>query len=140
MLEFLKVFAAWLHDNDLIPVEVEDTDTGEDRNNKTYLMNLPEDVPNVVCVRQYNMRLAPLVAKDACVRYIQIIVRNTHHATAIQSIDKIFQFLKERPDFIEDISEDYWVIIDCTSGPAKLDEDSQGRYLYSLSIPITTKS
>lgn len=140
MLDFLKAFLRWLNEHNLVPSEVEVTDVGEDRNNKTFLMNLPEDVPNVVCIRQYNMRLAPLVAKDACVRYIQIIVRNEKHEKAIQDIENIFNFLKVRPDFIEDISEDYWVIIDCTTGPAKMDEDSQGRYLYSLSVPITTKS
>lgn len=140
MLEFLRAFARWLHAENIIPAEVEVSATGEDRNNKTYLMNLPEDVPNVICVRQYNMRLAPLVAKDACVRYIQIIVRNENHEKAITDSEKIFQFLKVRPDFIEDMDENYWVIIDCTNGPAKMDEDSQGRYLYSLSFPITTKS
>lgn len=140
MLEFLQAFAKWLNLQGLIPVEVTDTDIGEDRNNKTYLMNLPEDVPNVVCVRQYNMRLSSLVAKDACVRYIQIIIRDENHAKAISDSEKIFQFLKIRPDFIEDMDENYWVIIDCNNGPAKMDEDSQGRYLYSLSFPITTKS
>lgn len=140
MLEFLKAFVKWLNSQDIIPAEVKDTDVGEDRDNKTYLMNLPEDVPNVFCVRQYNMRLAPLVAKEACVRYVQIIVRNEKHQQAILDSEKIFQFLKVRPEFIEDMDDDYWVIIDCTNGPAKMDEDSQGRYLYSLSFSITTKS
>ena len=140
MLEFLKAFVVWLNGQEILPKEVEETDMGDDRNNKTYLMNLPEDVPNVFCVRQYNMRLAPLVAKDACVRYIQIIVRNERHERAILDSEKIFQFLKNRPDFIEDMDDNYWVIIDCNSGPVKMDEDSQGRYLYSLSFPITTKS
>jgi len=140
MLEFLKAFALWLHEHDILPREVEASDAEVDRNDKTYLMNLPEDAPNVFCIRQYNMRLAPLVAKEACVRYIQIIVRNENHERAIQDSEKIFQFLKIRPDFIEDISPEYWVIIDCNAGPVKLDEDSQGRYLYSLSFPITTKS
>lgn len=140
MLEFLRAFAAWLHSQGIVPVEVQDTDVGIDRNDKTYLMNLPEDVPNVCCIRQYNMRLAPLVAKDACVRYIQIIFRNEKHAKAINDSEAAFQFLKIRPDFIEDMDDNYWVIIDCSNGPVKMDEDSQGRYLYSLSLPITTKS
>lgn len=140
MLDFLKAFITWLNLEGIIPKEVKETDIGEDRNNKTYLMNLPEDVPNVICVRQYNMRLSSLIAKDACVRYIQIIVRNENHEKAILDSEKIFQFLKVRPNFIEDIDDKYWVIIDCTNGPAKLDEDSQGRYLYSLSFPVTTKS
>lgn len=140
MLEFLHAFVAWLASQDILPKEVLETDIGNDRNNKTYLMNLPEDAPNVICVRQYNMRLAPLVAKDACVRYIQIIVRNENHEQAMLKSDQIFQFLKTRPDFIEDIPPDYWIIIACSSGPAKMDEDAQGRYLYSLSFPVTTKS
>ena len=140
MLEFLHVFVSWLADQGVIPREVDENDIGEEREDKTYLMNLPADASNVVCVRQYNMKLAPLVDKGACVRYIQIIVRNCVHSKAITLSDQIYQFLKIRPEFIEDISSDYWVIIDCTSGPIKLDEDKQGRYQYSISIPITTKS
>ncbi len=140
MLEFLRMFVSWLSAQDIIPREVTEEDVGEERENKTYLMNLPEDVSNVFCVRQYNMRTASLVAKDACVRYIQIIVRNKRHDDAIRLSEKIFQFLKIRPDFIEDIAEDWWVIIDCKQGPVKMDEDSQGCYQYSISLPITTKS
>ena len=140
MLEFLPAFVLWLSEQGIIPREVTDEDIGDERIDKTYLMNLPEDVDNVVCVRQYNMRLASLVAKDACVRYIQIIVRNKRHDDAISLSEKIFQFLKIRPNVIEDISEDHWVIIDCKRGPVKMDEDSQGRYQYSISLPITTKS
>lgn len=140
MLYFLRTFVSWLVSQNLIPREVLDTDMGEDRDNKTYLMNLPEDVPNVFCIRQYNMRLAPLVAKDACVRYIQIIVRNTNHELAATQSEQIFQFLKDRPEYIEDIAPDLWVIIACGNGPVKMEEDKQGRYLYSLSLPITTKS
>lgn len=140
MLEFLKALVAWLNAQGIIPAEVTETDIEEDRNNKTYLMNLPEDVPNVFCIRQYNMRLSSLIAKDVCVRYIQIIVRDEKHAQAMQSIEKVFQFLKNRPDFIEEMDDNYWVIIDCNNGPVKIDEDSQGRYMYSLSLSITTKS
>lgn len=140
MLEFLHVFVSWLAAQGIIPREVTETDIGDERENKTYLMNLPEDASNVFCVRQYNMRTASLVAKEACVRYIQIIVRNKRHDDAISLSEKIYQFLKRRPDFIEDITDDWWVIIDCTRGPVKMDEDSQGRYQYSISLPITTKS
>lgn len=140
MLEFLTAFSKWLNLQGIIPEEVKETDIGEDRNNKTYLMNLPEDVANVFCVRQYNMRLASLIAKEACVRYIQIITRNENHAKAMEDSNTIFQFLKERPSFIEDMDDHYWVIIDCINGPVKLDEDSQGRYLYSISFPVTTRA
>lgn len=140
MLEFLHVFVEWLNSQAIIPREVSEADIGEDREDKTYLMNLPEDVMNVICVRQYNERLAPLVAKDACVRYIQIIVRNSSHEQAITKSEQIFQFLKIRPDFIEDMDENYWIIIDCKNGPVKMDEDKQGNYMYSISLPITTKS
>lgn len=140
MLEFLHAFIKWLNSQGIIPREVTEEDIGEDREDKTYLMNLPEDAMNVICVRQYNERLTPLVAKDACVRYIQIIVRNNNHLQAIDTSEQIFQFLKVRPDFIEDMDENYWVIIDCKSGPIKMDEDKQGNYMYSISLPITTKS
>lgn len=140
MLDFLRTFCMWLANQGIIPREVTENDIDEEREDKTYLMNLPDDASNVVCVRQYNMRLAPLVAKEACVRYIQIIVRNVNHNKAINLSEQIYQFLKIRPEFIEDISPDYWVIIDCTKGPIKLEEDKQGRYQYSISIPITTKS
>lgn len=140
MLEFLHAFVDWLASQGIIPRELSESDIGDERNNKTHLQNLPEDVPNAICVRQYNMRLSSLVAKDACVRYIQIIARHEKHVTAISQIEKVFQFLKKRPENIEDISPSYWVIIDCVNGPEKLEEDSQGRYLYSLSFPVTTKS
>lgn len=140
MLEFLQQFVLWLSNQEIIPREVNDHDVGEERENKTYLMNLPEDASNVVCVRQYNMKLASLVNKEACVRYIQIIVRNQVHSKAIMLSEQIYQFLKMRPELIEDITPNLWVIIDCTNGPVKLDEDKQGRYQYSLSVPITTKS
>ena len=51
MEEFLHLFSSWLNSQGIIPREAEITDLGEDRNDKTYLMNLPEDVTNCYCVR-----------------------------------------------------------------------------------------
>ena len=139
MEEFLRFFAEWLTTNKLLPREVTVADKGSEREDKTYLMNLPEDVANCFCVRQYNQRVHTLVAKDACVRYIQIIARNTSHVTAMNSIEKIYNFLINRPELIEDVNG-RWMIIDCCQGPTKMKEDSQGNYLYSISFPVTTKS
>ena len=140
MEEFLHTLVTWLCAQGLLPREALVTDRGIDRNDKTYLMNLPEDVADCYCVRQYNQRLHSIVAKEASVRYIQIIARNQNHSKALKNIETVYKFLINRPELIEDISEDTWVIIDCQKGPVKLNEDSQGNYLYSLSFPITTKS
>lgn len=140
MEEFLHTLVTWLCAQGILPREATVTDRADDRNDKTYLMNLPEDVTDCYCVRQYNQRLHSIVAKDASVRYIQIIARNQNHSKALENIEAVYKFLINRPEPIEDISEDTWVIIDCQKGPVKLNEDSQGNYLYSLSFPITTKS
>lgn len=140
MEEFLHIFSFWLYTQRIIPREAEVTDVGEDRNDKTYLMNLPSDVTNCYCVRQYNQRLHSLVAKEAGVRYVQILVRNQNHSLALHNIETVYKFLINRPEIIEDIAPDWWVIIDCQQGPEKMNEDSQGNYLYSLSFAITTKS
>ena len=134
MEEFLHTLVAWLCAQGILPREVLVTDKGMDRNDKTYLMNLPEDVADCYCVRQYNQRLHSLVAKDASVRYIQIIVRNQKHSLALANIENVYKFLINRPELIEDITDNMWVIIDCQQGPVKMNEDSQGNYLYSLSF------
>ena len=140
MEEFLHTLVTWLNSYNILPREVLDTDKEDEREDKTYLMNLPEDVSNCYCVRQYNQRLNPSVTKDAGVRYVQIIIRNQKHAKALADSDKVFRFLLNKSGYIEDITEDLWAIINCQQGPVKLKEDSQGNYLYSLSFPITTKS
>lgn len=140
MEEFLHIFSNWLCEQGILPREAILTDRDSEREDKTYLMNLPEDVTNCYCVRQYNQRLHTLAGKEACVRYIQVVVRNQKHASALVNIEKVYKFLISRPEFIEDITSDWWVIIDCNKGPEKLNEDSQGNYLYSLSFPVTTKS
>ena len=139
MLKFLSAFIAWLYSQDIIPQEVTELDIGTDRENKTYLMNFPDDASNVVCVRQYNQRLNTDVCRDACIRYIQILVRNTSHVDAISLTEKVFQFMKERPEMIEDMDSDYWVLIQCTNGPSQIEQDQQGRYVYGISFPITTQ-
>ena len=59
---------------------------------------------------------------------------------ALTNIENVYKFLINRPELIEDITDNMWVIIDCQQGPIKMNEDSQGNYLYSLSFAITTKS
>ena len=62
MEEFLHTLVTWLCAQGILPREALVTDRGIDRNDKTYLMNLPEDVTNCYCVRQYNQRLHSIVA------------------------------------------------------------------------------
>jgi hypothetical protein len=140
MEEFLHIFSSWLNNQDIIPPEVLITDKLTERQNKTYLMNMPIDITDCYCVRQYNQKVKSLVGKEACVRYIQILVRNKQHKIALAQIEKVYKFMINRPEFIEDINDDWWVIIDCKAGPNKLNEDAQGNYLYSLSFAVTTKS
>lgn len=136
MLEFLHAFVLWLSTLDIMPPEADATTT-EDR---TYLMSLPDTPDNVYFIQQYNEALNSLIAPDTCVRYLQIIVRNKEHLKCIEQSTGVFDFLKKRPDFIEEMPNGQWILINCPHGIKKLEEDAQGRFSYSLSFNITTKS
>lgn len=138
MLEFLKFFARWLFEQGVVPPEVTDEDAGEAREDKMWLQQWPEDVLNAYCIRQYRGKLPSLPTKDAGVRQIQIMVRNRNHMTCIEQIEKVFNFLKDRPEMIEDLDETHWAIISCTRPPVKLEDDKEGNYRYSLSFSVTT--
>jgi hypothetical protein len=135
MLEFLRILVTFLSAANIIPPEVQDADVDRE---KTYLMHLPDDPDNIVMVREYESNLPTLVNKTAGVRRIQFIIRNANHEQCIIQAEKIFNFLKNRPELIEDLSSSCWVIFDIRKGPVKLDDDERGRVLYSLSLPITT--
>lgn len=138
MLEFLKFFAKWLNEQGVLPPEVEATDKGEARENKTWLQQWPEDVANAYCIRQYRGRLPDLPKKDAGVRQIQILVRNRSHIECLTRIEALFNFLKDRPEMIEDLDDEHWAIISCTKPPVKLEDDKESNYRYSLSFSVTT--
>lgn len=137
MYTFLMTFTQWLIDNGVIPVMVDAADPI--RENKTYIMYLPDDVHNCVCVTQYDQTHNSLIYQEACLKYLQIIVRNTSHNEAITLADKIHKYLINRPEPIEFIG-DRWVVINCTYGPQKMDNDAQGNYKYAIQFKVTTSS
>ncbi len=138
MLEFLKFFTQWLNAQGVMPPEVSEEDTGEARENKTWLQQWPEDIDNAYCIRQYRGRLPGLPQKDAGVRQLQIMVRNRSHLTCLTQIEMVFNFLKDRPEMIEDLDSEHWAIIYCTKPPVKLEDDARGNSRYSLSFSVTT--
>lgn len=138
MLEFLKFFTSWLNAQGVMPPEVSEEDTGEARENKTWLQQWPEDIDNAYCIRQYRGRLPELPKKDAGVRQLQIMVRNRSHLTCLTQIERVFNFLKDRPEMIEDLDSEHWAIIYCTKPPVKLEDDARGNSRYSLSFSVTT--
>lgn len=138
MQEFLRFFAKWLYEQGVLPPEVTEDDKGEARENKTWLQQWPEDVMDAYCIRQYRGRLPDLPIKDAGVRQIQIMVRNRSHVTCLTQIEEVFNFLKDRPEMIEDLDDTHWAIISCTRPPVKLEDDKVGNYRYSLSFSVTT--
>lgn len=138
MLEFLKFFTQWLNAQGVMPPEVSEEDTGEARENKTWLQQWPEDIDNAYCIRQYRGRLPGLPTKDAGVRQLQIMVRNRSHLICLTQIETVFNFLKDRPEMIEDLDSEHWAIISCTKPPVKLEDDARGNTRYSLSFSVTT--
>lgn len=118
-----------------MPAEVQRTDTDRE---KTYLQDLPDLPDNVYCLRWYDTSLPTLVGKQTGVYYVQVIVRNKSHAQALTNINKLWRFLINRSEPIEDIAQNCWVIFDVQSGPIDLGRDKKGNYLYSLNIPIKT--
>lgn len=138
MLEFLQFFASWLNSQGVMPPEISDTDTGVDRENKTWLQQWPEDIDNAYCIRQYRGRLPGFPFKDAGVRQVQILVRNRSHLVCLTQIEAIFDLLHKRPEMIEDLDESHWAIISCTKPPVKMEDDARGNSRYSLSFSVTT--
>lgn len=136
MLDFLHALVAFLAANNVLPAEVTPDDTNRE---KTYLQNLPDTPAKVCCVRLYDTSLPTLVGKQAGVHRVQVLMRNSNHAEVLNDIYKLWQFLINRPELIEDISPDFWVIFDVQSGPIPAGRDEKGNYLYSLNIPIKTK-
>ena len=137
-LKDLIIFFNSCKDDDDIPIcppeiQVEDIDR-----EKSYLFDLPTEPENVYVFKEYNTKVPTLVDKQFGVRYVQIIVRNKSNKIAYANINRIWKFLLKRPDFIEDINEHRWCIFDIRSGPVKLENDTKGNYLWSLSFPVTT--
>ena len=136
MEEFLHVFVAFLAAAKVIPPEVTSEDTERE---KTYLQSLPDDPDNVYCFRIYDGALPTLTDKQAGVYRIQATVRNHSQTQALANVSTLWRFLIARPEFIEDIGNGYWVIIDAQSVPIPVGRDEKGNYLYTLNFPVKTK-
>lgn len=137
MKEFLSALVAFMAANGIIPEEIEAS--SGDREG-TYINYVPDDPDNIISVIQYEGKAPTIGGKGFVVRYVQFYIRNTSNRAAETQIEQIFQFVNNRPDYIEDISEDYWVIFDTNQTPVRLKSDTRNRFLYSLSVPIKTKS
>lgn len=132
---FLNDLVEFFADNDVMPPEVTPQDTDRE---KTYLQNLPATPDKVCCVRLYDTDLPTLANKQTGVYRIQVIMRNRNHTTVFDDIYKLWKFLINRPEYIEDLN-DYFVIFDAQKGPIPLGQDEKGNYLYSLNFPVKTK-
>lgn len=119
----------------ICPPEVQVNDIERE---KSYLFDLPTEPENVYVFKEYNVKVPTLVDKQAGVRYVQVIVRNRSNKIAYANINRLWKFLLKRPEFIEDINDHRWCIFDVRSGPVKMENDTKGNYLWSLSFPVTT--
>lgn len=135
-MEFLQALVAFFAANGVLPAEVTPSDTNRE---KTYLQNMPEEPHKAYCVRIYDADLPTLVDKQAGVFRVQVLMRNKKHAPVMADAYKLWRFLINRPELVEDISPEYWAIFDVRQGPNPLGQDEKGNYLYSLNIPIKTK-
>lgn len=136
MLSFLRAFVYFLYVNGVLPPEYTTVEGSEEN---TYLMFLPDEPDTLCSVIPYDSAVPTIGGKGFGVIYLQIIFRSLNHEEVLNKINKLFEFLSSRTEFIEDIDENYWVIIDTVKLPTKLENDEKGRYRYSLSFPVTTK-
>ncbi len=134
-MAFLNDLVAFFATNGVMPAEVTSSDTNRE---KTYLQYLPAEPDNVWCAKIYDTDVPSLVGKQAGVYRIQIIARNKSHGTVFNNIYKLWQFLINRPEFIETINGNY-VIFDAQQGPIPTGQDEKGNYLYTLNFPVKTK-
>lgn len=134
-MAFLNDLVAFFYDNGVMPAEI--TASSTDREG-TYLQYLPDSPNNAWCAKVYATDAPALAGKQSGVVHVQIIARNESHGTVFNSINTLWQFLLNRPEFIEDF-EDYFVIFAAQSGPIPTGRDEQGNYLYTLNFPVTTK-
>lgn len=147
MYQFLKVLSDWLIAQNVIPPVA--TSEDEEQENKTFWQNMPDDtggIGNCYLLKEYDSKGDSLKNKEMLLHAVQIIVRNVSHTQAMIKSEIIYKFLHNRPEDIEDIEwldeegkkHNGYFIIRCDNGPAKLKEDAQGRFQYSVSFYVTT--
>lgn len=134
-MAFLNDLVAFFASNNVMPAEVTSSDTNRE---KTHLQYLPAEPDNVWCAKIYDTDVPTLVGKQAGVYRIQVIARNKSHSKVFNDIYKLWQFLINRPELIEDLNG-YYVIFDAQNGPIPSGQDDKGNYLYTLNFPVKTK-
>lgn len=132
---FLSLLVKWLADQNIVPPELKSTDTNKE---KTYLVDMPASPTNVVVFINYKTSIASLTPKQVGVKRIQVLVRNKSQKAAYLQIYKIYQCLLNRPEFIEYLDPDHWVIFDVKEEPVKLSQDDKGNHIWSFSFPVKT--
>lgn len=140
-MDFLKELIQFLNkstDESGVPIVPPEVSSEDNDREKSYLDSLPSEPNNVYVFKIYNTKVASLVNKQAGVHYVQLIVRNESNKQAYQNIERVWKFLLNRPEFIEDINPNRWVIFDVRSGPIKIQTDEKGNHLWSLSFPVKT--
>lgn len=134
-MAFLNDLVAFFAANGVMPAEVTSSDIVRE---KTYLQYLPAEPDNVWCAKIYDTNVPTLVGKQAGVYRIQVISRNKSHVTVFNNIYKLWRFLINRPELIEEVGGNY-VIFDAQNGPIPTGQDDKGNYLYTLNFPVKTK-
>lgn len=143
MDEFLQLLIAYFAANNVAPPEIQTTDTDRE---KSYLYDIPDrqdDPDHVFVFRNYFTRHASLLAKNVCVKYIQILVRSSSQKIAFNDLQRLYRFILsqssiENDEVIHYLNDFTWVIFDCTAGPLKIKIDEQGRHIWGLSFPVKT--
>lgn len=125
--------------NNILPPEVTPRDVTPKEREKTYLQALPDAPAKAYAVHWYDTSVPTLVGKQTGVYRIQVLMRNPKHGEVLNDIEKLWKFLLNRPEPIEDITDKRWVIFDVQSGPVSLGQDDKGNYLYSLNFPVKTQ-
>ena len=138
-MDFVRKLIAFLADNGVLPPEVTSSDKTEVERQKTYLQTLPDSPAKAYCVRWYDTNVSSVVNKQVGIYRIQVMMRNPKHGEVLREIEALWKFLLQRPEPIEDITDDCWVIFDIQSGPIPLGQDDKGNYLYSLNFPVKTQ-
>ena len=145
-----KVLSEWLVTQKVIPEVASSED--ESQENKTFWQIFPEDdnhVDNCVLLRQYYSDGDSYAVPGALMYGLQLVFRNRNHAKAMEQADNasnILRIISSDTPIIDILYDDNllglehsgYFILRCDNGPIKLDEDAQGRFLYSVSFYVTT--
>ena len=149
MQTYFKVLSQWLISQKIIPAVATSDDASQE--DKTFWQIFPEDdnkVNNCVVLLQYDNQGDAYVAPGSIMHAMQLIFRNQSHMIAMTQATnaaRTLQMLSKGEPIIdityeddEGVTQQGFFILRCDNDPTKLNEDAQGRFLYSVSFYITT--